>query len=70
MEETFYEKANDLFSFHQSGDLAQCDSRAVKAFVKELYSPEFRAALTAVTGIELSDNIDRMPVTVPSWICI
>ncbi|XXQ32359.1 Fe2OG dioxygenase domain-containing protein [Plasmodiophora brassicae] len=58
MEETFYEKANDLFSFHQSGDLAQCDSRAVKAIVKELYSPEFRAALTAVTGIELSDNID------------
>jgi hypothetical protein len=58
MEEAFYDKRNDLFAFHQSHDLATTDARGLAVLIQQLYSAEFRAALSAISGLNLNANID------------
>lgn len=58
---TYHVRANDLFEFFQSDDLKSVDASSHPAVAKlraAIYSPEFLAAVTAVTGVELNDTVD------------
>ncbi|KAI9018870.1 Oxoglutarate and iron-dependent oxygenase degradation C-term-domain-containing protein [Hyaloraphidium curvatum] len=52
-------KSNDLYEFVQTKmDLGRADTPAISALRTALYSPEFRALVGAVTGLEFNDTTD------------
>jgi hypothetical protein len=57
-QETFLEKANDLYDFTQSHDLRASTAPASTLLREALYGARFREFLTAMTGIALNDHID------------
>jgi hypothetical protein len=58
LQETFVEKANDLYDFTQSHDLRASTAPASTLLREALYGARFREFLTAMTGIALNDHID------------
>lgn len=59
-DQLFYVKENDLFSFLQSGDLAQSECPTISKVKKALYSSEFRSGM--VHGL-MSDGPTAAPST-------
>ena len=57
-EASFNEKNNDLYQFKQSDSLTVADSGALRQLRETLYSPDFVAWMSTVSGIELDGTID------------
>ena len=56
---TYFRKRNDLYDFAQTDDLRRVPPGSATAAVRDaLYSPAFRAWVTAVTGVETLPTID------------
>jgi prolyl 3-hydroxylase /prolyl 3,4-dihydroxylase len=58
MAKTFYPKRNDLYSFHQSGELKNATSPNLVGMRTSMYSQAMRDALQLISGIELNDTVD------------
>jgi Rps23 Pro-64 3,4-dihydroxylase Tpa1-like proline 4-hydroxylase len=59
----FFQKRNDLYEFHQSDDLKNITTPLVGKLKEVLYGEEFRTALSAMTGIQLSGLQDSVAIS-------
>ncbi|KAF9973865.1 Prolyl 3-hydroxylase ogfod1 [Actinomortierella ambigua] len=57
LEEPYFHKSNDLYEFYQSEDLRLSKKPHIKAFKEAIYSHEFFAMMSALTGIDLDPSI-------------
>ncbi|KAG0268798.1 Prolyl 3-hydroxylase ogfod1 [Actinomortierella ambigua] len=57
LEEPYFHKSNDLYEFYQSEDLRLSKKPHIKAFKEAIYSQQFFAMMSALTGIDLDPSI-------------